>query len=131
MLVCVVQSSGTTITFVIVEGSVIIVASVGDSRCILESAEGGLYYLSTDHRLDCSEEERERVTASGGGGWSAQCWWWRSANFPVYHTPVMISASRPSKSIAQNANYSTSIRTTSQMGPKKRKNSKDVSSAPS
>ncbi|PWA41968.1 Protein phosphatase 2C [Artemisia annua] len=48
------------------QGSVIIVASVGDSRCILESAEGGLYYLSADHRLDCSEEERERVTASGG-----------------------------------------------------------------
>ncbi|CAI9282366.1 unnamed protein product [Lactuca saligna] len=40
-----VQSSGTTITFVIVEGSVITVASVGDSRCILE---------------------RERVPASGG-----------------------------------------------------------------
>lgn len=40
-----VQSSGTTITFVIVEGSVITVASVGDSRCILEYEEGGLYYL--------------------------------------------------------------------------------------
>lgn len=52
-----VQSSGTTVTFVIIEGSVITVASVGDSRCILESAEGGLYYLSADHRLDCSEEE--------------------------------------------------------------------------
>ncbi|KAL7604719.1 hypothetical protein Lser_V15G19464 [Lactuca serriola] len=39
------QSSGTTITFVIVEGSVITVASVGDSRCILEYEEGGLYYL--------------------------------------------------------------------------------------
>nr|GEX84815.1 probable protein phosphatase 2C 12 [Tanacetum cinerariifolium] len=61
-----VQSSGTTVTFVIIEGSVITVASVGDSRCILESAEGGLYYLSADHRLDCSEEERERVKASGG-----------------------------------------------------------------
>ncbi|KAM0032741.1 putative protein-serine/threonine phosphatase [Helianthus debilis subsp. tardiflorus] len=61
-----VQSSGTTVTFVIIEGSVITVASVGDSRCILESADGGLYYLSADHRLDCSEEERERVTASGG-----------------------------------------------------------------
>ena len=40
-----VQSSGTTMTFVIVEGSVITVASVGDSRCILEYEEGGLYYL--------------------------------------------------------------------------------------
>nr|XP_043615599.1 probable protein phosphatase 2C 12 isoform X2 [Erigeron canadensis] len=60
-----VQSSGTTVTFVILEGSVVTVASVGDSRCILESADGSLYYLSADHRLDCSEEE-ERVTASGG-----------------------------------------------------------------
>lgn len=51
------ESSGTTVTFVIIEGSVITVASVGDSRCILESADGGLYYLSADHRLDCSEEE--------------------------------------------------------------------------
>ncbi|KAL4567124.1 hypothetical protein LXL04_022698 [Taraxacum kok-saghyz] len=61
-----VQSSGTTVTFVIVEGSVITVASVGDSRCILESADGGLYYLSAYHRLECSEEERDRVIASGG-----------------------------------------------------------------
>ncbi|XP_071731439.1 probable protein phosphatase 2C 12 [Rutidosis leptorrhynchoides] len=61
-----VQSSGTTVTFVIIEGSVITVASVGDSRCIFESADGALYYLSADHRLDCSEEERERVTSSGG-----------------------------------------------------------------
>ncbi|KVI06665.1 Protein phosphatase 2C [Cynara cardunculus var. scolymus] len=61
-----VQTSGTTVTLAIIEGSVITVASVGDSRCILESADGGLYYLSADHRLECSEEERERVTASGG-----------------------------------------------------------------
>ncbi|KAL4591561.1 hypothetical protein LXL04_004530 [Taraxacum kok-saghyz] len=61
-----VQSSGTTVTFVIVEGSVITVASVGDSWCILESVDGGLYYLSADHRLECSEEERDRVIASGG-----------------------------------------------------------------
>ncbi|PWA88880.1 hypothetical protein CTI12_AA057520 [Artemisia annua] len=54
-----------------------------------------------------------------------------SANFPVYHTPVMMSASRPSISISQNVTYSTPMTTTSQMGPKKRKNSKDVSSAPS
>ncbi|KAK4481504.1 hypothetical protein RD792_012404 [Penstemon davidsonii] len=60
------QTSGTTVTFVIIEGWVITVASVGDSRGVLESAEGGIYYLSADHRLDCSEEERERITASGG-----------------------------------------------------------------
>ncbi|KAG6626596.1 probable protein phosphatase 2C 12 [Carya illinoinensis] len=60
------QTSGTTATFVIIEGWVITVASVGDSRCILEPAEGGIYYLSADHRLECNEEERERITASGG-----------------------------------------------------------------
>lgn len=60
------QTSGTTVTFVILEGWTVTVASVGDSRCILESAEGGIYYLSADHRLDCNEEERERITASGG-----------------------------------------------------------------
>ncbi|XWS21170.1 hypothetical protein CRYUN_Cryun30bG0032400 [Craigia yunnanensis] len=60
------QMSGTTVTFVIIEGWVITVASVGDSRCIFESAEGGIYYLSADHRLECNEEERERITASGG-----------------------------------------------------------------
>ncbi|GFP85535.1 probable protein phosphatase 2c 12, partial [Phtheirospermum japonicum] len=60
------QTSGTTVTFVIIEGLVLTVASVGDSRVVLESAEGGLYYLSADHRLECSEEERERITSSGG-----------------------------------------------------------------
>ncbi|GMH04043.1 hypothetical protein Nepgr_005882 [Nepenthes gracilis] len=60
------QASGTTATFVIIEGCVITVASVGDSCCILESAEGHIYCLSADHRLECNAEERERVTASGG-----------------------------------------------------------------
>nr|GEU72735.1 hypothetical protein [Tanacetum cinerariifolium] len=50
-----------------------------------------------------------------------------AANLPVYNTPVMISASRPSRSISQHANYSAP--TTSQTTLKKRKNSKDVSSA--
>ncbi|WCJ35402.1 Protein phosphatase 2C family protein [Euphorbia peplus] len=60
------RTSGTTVTFVIIEGWVVTVASVGDSRCILESAEGGIYYLSADHRLECNVEERERITSSGG-----------------------------------------------------------------
>ncbi|KAF5747058.1 Phosphatase 2C family protein isoform 1 [Tripterygium wilfordii] len=60
------QTSGTTVTFVIIEGWIVTVASVGDSRCILESAEGDIYYLSADHRLECDEEERDRITASGG-----------------------------------------------------------------
>ncbi|XP_027356361.1 probable protein phosphatase 2C 12 [Abrus precatorius] len=60
------QSSGTTVTFVIIEGCFITVASVGDSRCILETFEGGVYYLSADHRLESNEEERVRITSSGG-----------------------------------------------------------------
>ncbi|XP_020575660.1 probable protein phosphatase 2C 12 isoform X2 [Phalaenopsis equestris] len=59
------QTSGTTVTLVIIDGWVVTVASVGDSRCILES-EGSLYVLSADHRLDVNEEEVERITASGG-----------------------------------------------------------------
>lgn len=43
-------------TFVIIDGLVITVGSVGDSRAVLE-AEGSLYYLSADHRLDENEEE--------------------------------------------------------------------------
>ncbi|CAL5204666.1 unnamed protein product [Lathyrus oleraceus] len=60
------KTSGTTVTFVIIEGWVITVASVGDSRCILEPSEGGIHYLSADHRLDTNEEERARITSSGG-----------------------------------------------------------------
>lgn len=60
------QTSGTTVTFVLIEGLTVTVASVGDSRCILESSEGEIYYLSADHRLETNEEERERITASGG-----------------------------------------------------------------
>ena len=51
------QTSGTTVTFMIIEGWVLTVASVGDSRCTLESAEGDIFYLSADHRLECNEEE--------------------------------------------------------------------------
>jgi len=44
------------VTLVIIDGSVVTVASVGDSRCVLE-AEGSIHYLSADHRFDASEEE--------------------------------------------------------------------------
>ncbi|XP_071733276.1 probable protein phosphatase 2C 12 [Rutidosis leptorrhynchoides] len=60
------QLSGTTVTLVIIEGFIVTVASVGDSRCILESADGSLYYLSADHRFEDNVEETERVTSSGG-----------------------------------------------------------------
>ncbi|KAK7352401.1 hypothetical protein VNO80_17822 [Phaseolus coccineus] len=60
------HTSGTTVTFMIIDGCVVTVASVGDSRCVLEPYEGGIYYLSADHRLDSNEEERVRITSSGG-----------------------------------------------------------------
>ena len=57
------RTSGTTVTFVTIEGWVVIVASIGDSRCIFESAEGDIYHLSADHRFECDEEERDCVAA--------------------------------------------------------------------
>lgn len=41
----------------IIDGWYVTVASVGDSRCILESAEGSIYSLTADHRLEVNEEE--------------------------------------------------------------------------
>ncbi|KAJ3679595.1 hypothetical protein LUZ60_017606 [Juncus effusus] len=60
------HTSGTTVTFVIIDGMVITSGSVGDSLAVLESADGSVYHLSADHRLEANEEEVERVTASGG-----------------------------------------------------------------
>lgn len=50
------QTSGTTVTFVVIDGWTITVASVGDSRCVLDS-QGVVSTLTVDHRLDCNEEE--------------------------------------------------------------------------
>uniref|UniRef100_A0A5B6ZHV6 protein-serine/threonine phosphatase n=1 Tax=Davidia involucrata TaxID=16924 RepID=A0A5B6ZHV6_DAVIN len=60
------ETSGTTVTFVIVDGWTVTVASVGDSRCILDTQGGAVSVLTVDHRLEENVEERERVTASGG-----------------------------------------------------------------
>jgi serine/threonine protein phosphatase PrpC len=38
-------------------GSVVTVASVGDSRCVLE-AEGSIYYLPADYRFDANERSK-------------------------------------------------------------------------
>lgn len=57
MIIIAARVSGTTVTFVIIDGWVVTAASVGDSRCILESAEGSVYFLSADHRLEVNEEE--------------------------------------------------------------------------
>ncbi|CAD5192587.1 unnamed protein product [Musa acuminata subsp. malaccensis] len=59
-------TSGTTATLVVVDGWTVTVASVGDSRCILDSQDGVVSLLTVDHRLEENIEERERVTASGG-----------------------------------------------------------------
>ena len=41
----------------IIDGWYVTVASVGDSRCILETADGDIYSLSADHRLETNIEE--------------------------------------------------------------------------
>jgi hypothetical protein len=51
---------------VVIDGFTVTVASVGDSRCILDTQGGELQLLTVDHRLEENAEERERVTASGG-----------------------------------------------------------------
>ncbi|XWS34990.1 hypothetical protein CRYUN_Cryun21dG0085700 [Craigia yunnanensis] len=60
------ETSGTTATFVIVDAWTVTVASVGDSRCILDTQGGAISSLTVDHRLEENVEERDRVTASGG-----------------------------------------------------------------
>lgn len=60
------EMSGTTVTFVVIDGVTVTVASVGDSRCILDTQGGVVSLLTVDHRLEENLEERERVTASGG-----------------------------------------------------------------
>ncbi|RDX91909.1 putative protein phosphatase 2C 15, partial [Mucuna pruriens] len=60
------ETSGTTATFVIVDRWTVTVASVGDSRCVLDTQGGAVTSLTVDHRLEENIEERERVTASGG-----------------------------------------------------------------
>ncbi|CAM8936792.1 unnamed protein product [Rhodiola kirilowii] len=60
------ETSGTTVTFVVIDGWTITVASVGDSRCILDTQGGVVSLLTVDHRLEENVEERERVRASGG-----------------------------------------------------------------
>lgn len=44
-------------TFVVVDGWTVTVASVGDSRCILVSQEGEVTCLTVDHRLEVNAEE--------------------------------------------------------------------------
>ncbi|XP_043709104.1 probable protein phosphatase 2C 5 isoform X2 [Telopea speciosissima] len=60
------ETSGTTVTLVVIDGWTVTVASVGDSRCILDTHGGVVSILTVDHRLEENSEERERVTASGG-----------------------------------------------------------------
>ncbi|KAL5196144.1 putative protein phosphatase 2C 5 [Glycine soja] len=60
------ETSGTTATFVLIDRWTVTVASVGDSRCILDTQGGVVSLLTVDHRLEENVEERDRVTASGG-----------------------------------------------------------------
>ncbi|MCL7045891.1 hypothetical protein MKW94_025952 [Papaver nudicaule] len=60
------ETSGTTVTFVVIDGWTVTAACVGDSRCVLDTQGGVVSDLTVDHRLEENVEERERVTASGG-----------------------------------------------------------------
>lgn len=51
------ETSGTTATFVIIDGWTVTVASVGDSRCILDTQGGAVSALTVDHRLEENVEE--------------------------------------------------------------------------
>ena len=51
------ETSGTTATFVIVDAWTVTVASVGDSRCILDTQGGAISSLTVDHRLEENVEE--------------------------------------------------------------------------
>lgn len=51
------ETSGTTATFVIVDRWIVTVASVGDSRCILDTQDGAVTLLTVDHRLEENAEE--------------------------------------------------------------------------
>ena len=51
------ETSGTTATFVIVDRWTVTVASVGDSRCILDTQGGAVTTLTVDHRLEENIEE--------------------------------------------------------------------------
>ncbi|KAH7422827.1 hypothetical protein KP509_12G027400 [Ceratopteris richardii] len=60
------ETSGTTATLVIVDRWTVTVAAVGDSRCVLDASDGGIFALSVDHRFEENAEERKRVMECGG-----------------------------------------------------------------
>ena len=51
------ETSGTTATFVVVDGWTVTAADVGDSICILDSQGGVVSLLIVDHRLEENAEE--------------------------------------------------------------------------
>ncbi|KAK1401139.1 hypothetical protein POM88_000744 [Heracleum sosnowskyi] len=59
------ETSGTTVTFVVIDGLTVTVASVGESRCILD-ALGGVVVLTFDHRLEGNVEDKEHLTCWNG-----------------------------------------------------------------
>ncbi|KAJ8032980.1 Protein phosphatase 1G [Holothuria leucospilota] len=58
------SDSGTTACVAVVRGNEVIVANIGDSRCVL-SREGVAVDLSVDHKPE-DEEEMKRIVAAGG-----------------------------------------------------------------
>ena len=60
-------SSGACVTAVVVRGTHIAAANVGDSRAILRRADGSVAVLTDDHRC-ANPTERERILRLGGPG---------------------------------------------------------------
>ncbi|ESR61662.1 hypothetical protein CICLE_v10018105mg [Citrus x clementina] len=60
------ETPATTATIVIVDRWTVTVASVGDSRCILDAQGGAASTLTVDLRLEENVEERERVVTASG-----------------------------------------------------------------
>lgn len=61
------ETLGTTARFDLVDGRIVIVASISDPSCMLLDTKGGVVFvLIVDHRLKDNVEERGSVKASGG-----------------------------------------------------------------
>lgn len=74
------ETLGTTARFDLVDGRIVIVASISDSCCISLDTKGGVVFVPTvDHRLEDNVEERGSVTASGEVGrldvYGLRCHW--------------------------------------------------------
>eukprot|EP01025_Chloroclados_australasicus_P005025 TRINITY_DN11411_c0_g1_i7.p2 TRINITY_DN11411_c0_g1~~TRINITY_DN11411_c0_g1_i7.p2 ORF type:complete len:965 (-),score=168.61 TRINITY_DN11411_c0_g1_i7:3538-6432(-) len=59
------QQSGTTATLLVMVGWQVVVASVGDSYCYMDTGKS-IKLISSNHRVEDNQQEREAVLARGG-----------------------------------------------------------------